>query len=79
MNDWRQAHGGTIRDFLSYLNEKSGGFILKGDTALSLCYQLDRFSEDIGLDGRRGTSATSSMTSARAGATATARQKIPTP
>jgi len=52
MKDWRDLHGGVIAYFLNYLNEKTGNFILKGGTALYLCYHLDRFSEDIDLDGR---------------------------
>jgi predicted nucleotidyltransferase component of viral defense system len=54
MKDWRIAHGKAIRDFLAYLNRESGDFILKGGTALLSCYHLDRFSEDIDLDGRGG-------------------------
>lgn len=53
MNDWRIKHGETIRLFLQYLNQNSDNFILKGGTALLVCYKLDRFSEDIDLDGCR--------------------------
>ncbi|MDR3288839.1 MAG: nucleotidyl transferase AbiEii/AbiGii toxin family protein [Peptococcaceae bacterium] len=52
MRDWREQHGTVITSFMEYLNEKTSNFILKGGTALYLCYQLDRFSEDIDLDGR---------------------------
>lgn len=52
MNDWRQQHGETIFSFLKYLNEQSDKFVLKGGTALLACYGLDRFSEDIDLDGK---------------------------
>lgn len=52
MRDWRKQHGQIIISFLKYLNEKTSDFILKGGTALYLCYNLDRFSEDIDLDGR---------------------------
>lgn len=52
MSDWREQHGEVIASFAEYLNSKTGNFILKGGTALYLCYRLDRFSEDIDLDGR---------------------------
>jgi hypothetical protein len=51
MNDWRQEHGKVMSTFLGYLNYYSKDFILKGGTALFYCYDLDRFSEDIDLDG----------------------------
>lgn len=51
MIDWWIKHGEVIKSFLTYLNSKTDYFILKGDTALLLCYALDRFSEDIDLDG----------------------------
>jgi predicted nucleotidyltransferase component of viral defense system len=47
-----QEHEKTIRDFLSYTNRQTDKFILKGGTALYLCYKLDRFSEDVDLDSR---------------------------
>lgn len=53
MTNWRPEHGKTIYAFLEYLNNKSEDFILKGGTALLTCYKLDRFSEDIDLDGKR--------------------------
>lgn len=52
MKDWRKKHGSVISAFMKYLNKKTGNFVLKGGTALQLCYRLDRFSEDIDLDGR---------------------------
>ena len=52
MSDWRIQHGKVISDFMAYLNGQTNGFVLKGGTALYLCYNLDRFSEDIDLDGR---------------------------
>ena len=52
MKDWRTQHGEVIASFVRFLNEKSNDYILKGGTALYLCYNLDRFSEDIDLDGR---------------------------
>lgn len=50
--DWHQHHREVIEDFLAYLNAKSDRYILKGGTALLMCYGLDRFSEDIDLDGQ---------------------------
>ena len=44
-------HKKVIIDFLNYLNSQTDQFILKGGTALMLCYGLNRFSEDIDLDG----------------------------
>lgn len=44
-------HKKVIIDFLNYLNSQTDQFILKGGTALMLCYGLDRFFEDIDLDG----------------------------
>lgn len=50
--DWRIRHGQVISDFITYLNVETENYVLKGGTALYLCYNLDRFSEDIDLDGR---------------------------
>lgn len=52
IKDWFEQHEKVISDFLLFLNEKSSDFVLKGDTALQLCYNLDRFSEDIDFDGK---------------------------
>ncbi|MDR0963142.1 MAG: nucleotidyl transferase AbiEii/AbiGii toxin family protein, partial [Clostridium sp.] len=52
MTNWQETHGSVIRDFLEYLNDRSHDFVLKGGTALLSCYHLDRFSEDIDLDGK---------------------------
>lgn len=52
MRDWHVAHRKVIDDFLHYLNKEDNGYILKGGTALLMCYGLDRFSEDIDLDGQ---------------------------
>ena len=51
--DWQTNHGNFIEAFLLFLNKQTDQFVLKGGTALSLCYGLDRFSEDIDLDGRK--------------------------
>lgn len=46
----------TIKAALDALNNRPNNpFILKGGTALALCYGLDRFSEDIDLDAVRAT------------------------
>lgn len=53
--DWRDLHLNVINDFLSFLNRNGGGmFVLKGGTALMLCYGLTRFSKDVDLDGVSG-------------------------
>jgi predicted nucleotidyltransferase len=51
MNDWHTRHFEVVSDFLHFLNNKTDTFVLKGGTALLVGYQLDRFSEDIDLDG----------------------------
>ncbi|MDR1620560.1 MAG: nucleotidyl transferase AbiEii/AbiGii toxin family protein, partial [Clostridiales bacterium] len=53
-SSWRVRHGQIILDFITFLNTETENYILKGGTALYLCYNLDRFSEDIDLDGRAG-------------------------
>lgn len=50
---WQLAHRKVICDFLSFLNKESDQFVLKGGTALYVCYGLDRFSEDIDLDSTK--------------------------
>ncbi len=50
---WIQELDHVIRTFLEYLNGHTDRYVLKGGTALYLCYNLDRFSEDIDLDGSR--------------------------
>ncbi len=47
----QRKHLDIIRRFMTYINKVSDDYILKGGTALMLCYDLDRFSEDIDLDG----------------------------
>ena len=49
--NWQTKHRETIIDFLIYLNTCTDKYVLKGGTALFVCYGLDRFSEDIDLDG----------------------------
>jgi len=59
MEDWKARHGEVIREFMNNIsktmNKNSNEFVLKGGTALMLCYGLDRFSEDIDLDKNRGS------------------------
>lgn len=55
MKDWRKEHSYVIKQFLLALNKSTDKFVLKGGTALKTCYGLDRFSEDIDLDGMRGS------------------------
>jgi predicted nucleotidyltransferase component of viral defense system len=52
MKDWEKNHGAIIDSFVDYLGKNSEDYILKGGTALYLCYDLDRFSVDIDLDGK---------------------------
>lgn len=52
MPDWRKQHGAVIADFLRELNRQTSAYVLKGGTSLMMCYNLDRFSEDIDLDSR---------------------------
>ena len=50
-NNWREEHYNVISNLLQFINKNSDSYILKGGTALLYCYNLDRFSEDIDLDG----------------------------
>lgn len=52
MADWKAKHAEIEKKFLNYLCSETDNFILKGGTALYLCYGLTRFSEDIDLDGK---------------------------
>lgn len=54
MEKWQYEHGRIISSFLQDLNQQTDAFILKGGTSLKQCYGLDRFSEDIDLDGSKG-------------------------
>lgn len=53
MANWQEKHGEVLTEFVGYLNNVSDDFVLKGGTAIHLCYGLDRFSEDVDLDGMR--------------------------
>ncbi len=46
----RRKHKEVMSEFLQYLNIKNDRYVLKGGTALMMCYELDRFSEGIDLD-----------------------------
>jgi predicted nucleotidyltransferase component of viral defense system len=49
----QQRHKALIHDLLTDINSQGDHqYILKGGTALMACYGLDRFSEDVNLDGR---------------------------
>lgn len=54
LNGWQKEHHAVISDFLKHLNSATSDFILKGGTSLMMCYNLDRFSENIELDAQRG-------------------------
>lgn len=53
MNTAQMRHIEIMRNFLTELNKETDTFILKGGTSLLLAYGLDRFSEDIDLDGKK--------------------------
>ncbi|GAB1825336.1 nucleotidyl transferase AbiEii/AbiGii toxin family protein [Turicimonas sp. TL08] len=53
MKDGKELHEKIMISYLLLLNKQTDQFILKGGTALSRCYGLDRFSEDIDLDGHK--------------------------
>ncbi len=52
IND-KDTHLKVINSFLKFLNKKTDAFVLKGGTGLSICYDLDRFSEDLDFDTNR--------------------------
>lgn len=54
LKDWQKEHYVVISNFLKYLNTMTSDFVLKGGTSLMMCYNLDRFSEDVDLDAQRG-------------------------
>lgn len=47
---WKEKHKQVIEQVIADINNHSIDYILKGGTALMLCYDLTRFSEDIDLD-----------------------------
>ena len=52
----RQEHLSVIRNILEAFNsQRDNPYVLKGGTALSLCYSLNRFSEVIDLDAASTT------------------------
>lgn len=50
------SHRQAIKSFLSFINDTSSPYVLKGGTSLMECYGLDRFSEDVDLDCPRAPS-----------------------
>lgn len=48
--NWQAEHVKTMQSFLSFINLQSNKFILKGDAALSACFNLDRFTDDVCFD-----------------------------
>lgn len=53
-NGYRPEHRATIETIMRDMNRSEDNpYILKGGTALMLCYGLSRFSEDIDLDAQR--------------------------
>ena len=53
-DDERTEHRAVIGDLLKDIyRDPNAGFILKGGTALMMCWGLDRFSEDIDLDSEK--------------------------
>lgn len=52
LKNWQIKHDELIKTFMNFMNKQTDQFILKGGTALYLCYGLTRFSEDIDLDAR---------------------------
>ena len=53
MDTAQVRHVEIMRNFLTELNKETDTFILKGGTGLLLSYGLNRFSEDIDLDGAK--------------------------
>lgn len=51
--EWQKRHADVMHAFLTFINQRTDQFILKGGTALFGCYGLDRFSEDLDFDGKR--------------------------
>lgn len=50
--EWKELHKKVINDFLLEINKYTENYVLKGGTALMMCYNLDRFSEDIDFDSK---------------------------
>lgn len=53
-SDGQDARKAIICKFIQYLNSVSSNYILKGNTALALCYGSTRFSDDFVLDALCG-------------------------
>jgi len=55
MGSCKKKHSEIISEAVIYINNLSSDYVLKDGTALMICYGLDRFSEDIDLDGISGS------------------------
>jgi predicted nucleotidyltransferase component of viral defense system len=51
MLNWQVVHYALMSKFLEQLFKHTNNFILKGGASLMLCYGLNRFSDNIDLDG----------------------------
>lgn len=56
---WQAKQEKVMLSFLEELNRETNRFVLKGGMAIRACYGLDRFSDDIDLEGYQGTRLTS--------------------
>ena len=52
---WQAKQEKVMLSFLEELNRETNRFVLKGGMAIRACYGLDRFSDDIDLEGYQGT------------------------
>ena len=48
--NWQAVHKEINHSFLYFINSQTDKFILKGDAALSACFNLDRFTDDVCFD-----------------------------
>lgn len=56
---WQAKQEQVMLSFLEELNRETNRFVLKGGMAIRACYGLDRFSDDIDLEGYQRTRLTS--------------------
>jgi predicted nucleotidyltransferase component of viral defense system len=50
LSEREKAHVRIMRAICEVIGAGNKPLVLKGGTALMLCYQIDRFSEDLGFD-----------------------------
>lgn len=50
LSEREHAHASIMRAICEVIEEENKPLVLKGGTALMLCYQIDRFSEDLDFD-----------------------------